>query len=324
MGFSLSRAMQGAAMGAAHAAGEIFDGMIAEERKTREADAAMQRQLDVATQLQTHADELTGAREVSRDALKEARATKEQEKVTARMGAYYTDAREKGLDPNKIEGLRHIASSALEKGDIGVYDKITDNIDKREKNLSDAENRRISASDVAVRRDALRQEREDSKNQFTLEKFNKLYSKIDDDFAVKVPDPNKDGAYIEDRSAVPSARSLAIDLFKNKVPPEQIMTQLNKAQDIMQSERGLDPKLSGLRALELGQKRLDDEVKAQASDKEFAKGIINKGADPTYQFSGQAPRFGLPQGGELPAPKTQPEQMNWTSTNSGFVPRSAR
>ncbi len=177
MGFSLSRALAGAAMGAAHSAGEIFDGMIAEERKTREADAAMQRQLDVATQLQTHADELIGAREVSRDALKEARATKEQEKVTARMGAYYTDAREKGLDPNKIEGLRHIASSALEKGDIGVYDKITDNIDKREKNLSDAENRKVHMAGVAESARARRQGAADSASDIANKRIESMVGK---------------------------------------------------------------------------------------------------------------------------------------------------
>jgi len=201
MGFSLSRAMQGAAMGAAHAAGEIFDGMIAEERKTREADAAMRRQLDVATQLQTHADELTGAREVSRDALKEARATKEQEKVTARMGAYYTDAREKGLDPNKIEGLRHIASSALEKGDIGVYDKITDNIDKREKNLSDAENRKLQISALHESRAARKREGMDAEDKAAMNSILRIADRLTvpgqrdpDDPRKVIGDPDKDAA----------------------------------------------------------------------------------------------------------------------------------
>ena len=193
--------------------------------------------------------------------------------------------------------------------------------------MANEENRKLQRAAIGESRAARKREGMDAKNQFTLEKFNKLYSKIDDDFVVKVPDPNKDGSYIEDRSAVPSARALAMDLFKNNVSPEQIMTQLNKTQDIMQSERGLDPKLTGLRALELGQKRISDEVQAQAADKQFVRGIINKGTDSTYQlgsFGSQPQRFGLPQPTEVLPTQPGSTQMTWGSTASGFTPRTGR
>jgi len=201
MGFSLSRAMQGAAMGAAHAAGEIFDGMIAEERKTRELDAAMQRQMQAQEQMDVRRDELAGAREASRDALKEELSKRKQQEVTDRMGAYYTATREKGLDPNKLEGLRHIANSALEKGDIGVYDKITDNIDKREKNLSDAENRKLQISALHESRAMRKREGMDAEDKAAMNSILRIADRLTvpgqrdpDDPRKVIGDPDKDAA----------------------------------------------------------------------------------------------------------------------------------
>jgi hypothetical protein len=187
MGFSLKRALQGAVMGVAHEAGEVFDGMIAEERKQREAVAAQERAFEVAR----YQADLTLDRERARDRDKEALSAKAEEKIKTEMKGYYTAAREAGFDPNKIDGMRFIAAKALEDGKAGIYDKITDNIDKREKNLADAENRKLQIEATRAQRELANAQREANKNEKLGEAYKmgmKDYDSVLDGFKVSTKD----------------------------------------------------------------------------------------------------------------------------------------
>ena len=195
MGFSLSRALQGATMGAANAAGEIFDDMIKEERKQREAVEAQGRAKEMAT-LQA---DLIMDRERRRDEDKEKLAERNQEKIKQKLGGYYAAAREEGLDPNDMKGMRFIANKALEAGDVGVYDKMTDNIDRREKNLADAENKKLQIEAIRAQRDANHAAKMDAEDRNAMQSIVRQADRLvipgaRDDSGKVIGDPDKDAA----------------------------------------------------------------------------------------------------------------------------------
>ena len=200
MGFSLSRALAGAAMGAAHSAGEIFDGMIAEERKTREADAAMQRQLDVATQLQTHADELTGAREVSRDALKEARAKKDRDETATQMQGIRTKVKAMGIDPDTNAGLRAAAGLADEQGYTAIADKFRVRSELERSHMANEEDRKLRAAALGEARATRKREGMDAEDKAAMNSIIRVADRLtvppmrDPDTNKPIGDPDKDAA----------------------------------------------------------------------------------------------------------------------------------
>jgi hypothetical protein len=206
MGFSLKRALQGAVMGAAHEAGEVFDGMIAEERKLREAAAAQDR----AKELATFQADLIMDRERSRDEIKEKAKEREEEKVSKQMQGYYAAAREAGFDPNKLDGMRFIASKALEDGKAGIYDKITDNIDRREKNLADAENRKFQLQSAAEARAARKRGEADADHEKQLQRLTTYANRFD------VPGFDDDGKKVVDKRASNAAFNYGHDEIVNK------------------------------------------------------------------------------------------------------------
>ena len=75
MGFSLKRALLGAVVGGAHAAGEVYDAQLKEAEKNR------QRELDLAKtkELQEHADELLANREARKQEMLDKRESDKRE-----------------------------------------------------------------------------------------------------------------------------------------------------------------------------------------------------------------------------------------------------
>jgi hypothetical protein len=195
MGFSLSRALRAGIAGAAHEAGEVFDSMIVEERKQKEAEANMIRQKDLAT----YQADLVVDRERRRDEDKEKLSERVAEKLKGEMNGYYTAAREAGFDPNKIDGMRFIAAKALEDGKAGIYDKITDNIDKREKNLADIENRKIQLAHLGEARAARKREGMDAEDKAAMAGIFRQADRLvvpgaRDENGKTITDADKDGA----------------------------------------------------------------------------------------------------------------------------------
>lgn len=230
MGFSLSRALQGAVMGAAHEAGEIFDGMIAEERKQRELDLAQERAFEV----ERFKDQLLLDRERSRDRDKEAIATRAEEKISNQMKTYYAAAREAGLDPNKLDGMRFIAAKALEDGKAGIYDKITDNIDKREKNLSDAELRKLQIAQLGEARASRKRGEADADHEKQLQRLTTYANRFD------VPGFDEDGKKVVDKRAANAAFNYGHDEIVNKGrKPAEVFAELAELNSRVDALRNL-------------------------------------------------------------------------------------
>lgn len=322
MGFSLSRALRAGVGGAAREAGEVFDSWIVEERRQREAAATQER--DFAKM--NYADQLLADREARRDELKEAGVERARGKAKELMGSYYAAAREEKLDPNSLDGLRFIASKALENGDVGVYDKVTDNIDKREKNLNDAELRKAQIAETHARRGQANAQREGERSKKGDENFEKrVIDPIEKTFVVKQLTTRNDKDELDsDNSAAPAVKEYAWQLRDRGVPENEIKSRVNKLLDIQRNEHKMNPRLSGLEALEAGQKRLGEErdtrQRQDAGDKSFAKGFVGTGSPETQVSVGVSPqKFGL-----LQVPQSQPQtpagEQQWSNSSGNPLP----
>lgn len=302
MGFSLSRAMQGAAMGAAHAAGEIFDGMIAEERKTREADAAMRRQMQAQEQMDVRRDELTSAREASRDALKSKLETDKRSLYSKTVQDEIAALKKSGISVGGAEGQRRIAEAFVTKGYPEFANTFFDNAQKVQQSDDTKENQRLIRANTAATTAAAREGKITALEGKRYDKFEKLIlSDIGNDFKVSMVNPHKDdGSTVMDNSAVPIASNYAIDLYKRGLQPEQIKVELNKLQDQLLNEHSADPKIRGAVALERGSQRMRDLLEQNKQIKTSVAGMMNPsfGAQDVSYTGVDSKRFGLPAGAQ--------------------------
>lgn len=212
MGFSLSRAMQGAAMGAAHSAGEIFDSMIAEERKTREADAQLQRQLQLQTQVETHRDQLAADREDRRDEMNAARAQKERDTYGGQMKEIRAAVKGMGLDPDTSKGLAAAAGLADEAGYNAVADKFRLRSETERSHMANEENRKVQLAAIGEARAARKRESMDAEDKAAMTSIMRVADRLtvpaprDPDTNKPIGDPDKDAAnaalaWAEDQAA---------------------------------------------------------------------------------------------------------------------------
>lgn len=267
MGFSLKRALAGAVVGGAHAAGQVFDAQLAEAAKDRARELDLERAKEIAA---FQAD-IAMDRENRRDEIK-ANRTKEDTKLVAdNMREVRTAVREAGLDPDSVKGMKMAAGLADERGFTSIADKYRVRLETERSHLANEENRKLQAEAVrearAGRLASAGKEREDK----SYAKFEKLVlNDINKDFEVTVLNPHKDdGSTVPDKSAIPTARNYALELYKQGVPPERISIEMNKLQDIMLNEHGLDPKIRGLVALERGQERLAADLQTKKNTEQF-------------------------------------------------------
>lgn len=219
MGFSLSRALAGAAMGAAHSAGEIFDGMIAEERKTRESDALLQRQL----QIEDHRDQLAADRAERVDEMKASRAQKERDTYGTQMKEVRAKVKGMGLDPDTSKGLQAAAGLADEAGYSAVADKFRVRSELERSHMANEDNRKLQISALHESRAARKRGESEASNNAALARIEKYAST----FAIP-GERDEDGKVIKDKDeeAVAAARDFAQQELASGASEKSVLSQL--------------------------------------------------------------------------------------------------
>lgn len=326
MGFSLSRALAGAVVGGAHAAGDVFNDQLAEAAKDRARAADEERAFRVAE----HADKLVADRARSARDYAEAKEKEKRKDYADTVKDQMVALKEKGISVGSAQGQFAIADAFLQKGQPEFANTFTDNGQKAQQADDNKELRKIQLANAAATAAIARQGKADAqeakierRKQDEYGRFEKLVlNDITKDFTVDVSDANNEGKYRSDRSAVPIARNYALDLYKQGVAPEEISAKLNQWQDIMFKEQGLDRGAGGDVLLERGQQRLLDTRKAAERsaqvDTQFSKGFTNKNSGLDVGFTGvEAPRFGLP---EQPVNAQSSPQTGWTDSQGRVLP----
>lgn len=239
MGFSLKRALAGAVVGGAHAAGEVYDAQLKEAAITRAREAEFERQ----KQLQIHQDEILAERENRRDELKANRADKEQDKVAKSMSEIRSAVREKGLDPDKIDGLRYAAGLADEKGYTTIADKYRMRLETERSHLANEENKKIQMAALGESRAARRRGEMDTEERNAMAGLERLASKL----VIRKYDPETQKELQEQRddSAANAAMSWAYDQRDKNRSFKEIRSELSNIVNKVSAVR-TNPKLGKL------------------------------------------------------------------------------
>lgn len=126
MGFSLKRALLGAVVGGAHAAGEVYDAQL------KEAAANRQRELDLAKtkELQAHADELLANREARKQEMLDAKQEKLRTTFKDIVNTETAALKEKGIGIGTAEGQQAIADAFISAGYPTEANLFADNAQK--------------------------------------------------------------------------------------------------------------------------------------------------------------------------------------------------
>jgi hypothetical protein len=196
MGFSLKRALQGAVLGVAHEAGEVFDGMIAEERKQREADLALER----SKQLQIHQADLIMDRERSRDEIKAAREKADRDELARHNKEIRAKVRESGLDPDSAAGLKAAAGLADENGFTALADKYRHRGEQERSHMANEENRKLQIESIRAQRGANHAAKMDAEDKNAMQGIFRQADRLiipgaRDENGRTIGDPDKDGAH---------------------------------------------------------------------------------------------------------------------------------
>lgn len=152
MGFSLKRALLGAVVGGAHAAGEVYDAQLKEAEKNR------QRELDLAKtkELQEHADELLANREARKQEMLDKRES-DKRGIYKNIVAEQTAAlKEKGIGIGTAEGQQSIAEAFISAGYPEFGDKFSDNAQKAREADDRKELKKIEMANLMETRRATR------------------------------------------------------------------------------------------------------------------------------------------------------------------------
>lgn len=239
MGFSLKRALAGAVVGGAHAAGEVFDAQLKEAAITRQREAEFERQ----KQLQIHQDEILADRENRRDELKAKRSKEDRKELADNMSEIRSAVREKGLDPDKIDGMRYAAGLADEKGYTSIADKYRVRLETERSHTANEENKRIQMAAIAESRASRKRDEMDSEDRNAMNGIERLASKL----VIKKydPDTQKEIKEQEDTSAANAAISWAYDQRDNKRSFKEIRSELSNIVNKVSAVRA-DPKLAKL------------------------------------------------------------------------------
>lgn len=123
MGFSLKRALAGAIVGGAHAAGEIADANLKEATRQRERDEAFERQ----KQLMEMQDENRYRRDQQVYELKEKRDTEKAKRFGTFLSQVTDDLSKEGIKIGSAEGQARIGEAMLKNGYPAEGDKFSDN-----------------------------------------------------------------------------------------------------------------------------------------------------------------------------------------------------
>ena len=152
MGFSLKRALLGAVVGGAHAAGEVYDAQLKEAEKNR------QRELDLAKtkELQEHADELLANREARKQEMLDKREADKRSIYKDIVGTQTAALKEKGIGIGTAEGQQSIAEAFISAGYPEFGDKFSDNAQKAREADDRKELKKIEMANLMETRRATR------------------------------------------------------------------------------------------------------------------------------------------------------------------------
>ena len=152
MGFSLKRALLGAVVGGAHAAGEVYDAQLKEAEKNR------QRELDLAKtkELQVHADELLANREARKQEMLDKREADKRGIYKTIVAEQTAALKEKGIGIGTAEGQQSIAEAFISAGYPEFGDKFSDNAQKAREADDRKELKKIEMANLMETRRATR------------------------------------------------------------------------------------------------------------------------------------------------------------------------
>lgn len=126
MGFSLKRALAGAVVGGAHAAGEVFDAQLKEAAADRQRIAEEER----ARRQAEYADELLAKREASKQALIDRREADKRKIYKDTVAEATAKLKENNIKIGSAEGQQSIAEAFINAGYPEFGDKFSDNAQK--------------------------------------------------------------------------------------------------------------------------------------------------------------------------------------------------
>lgn len=126
MGFSLKRALAGAVVGGAHAAGEVFDAQLKEAEKDRARVAEEER----ARRQAEYADELLASREARKQEFTDKREADKRKIYKDTVGEATAKLKESNIKIGSAEGQQSIAEAFITAGYPEFGDKFSDNAQK--------------------------------------------------------------------------------------------------------------------------------------------------------------------------------------------------
>lgn len=152
MGFSLKRALLGAVVGGAHAAGEVFDAQL------KEAATNRARELDLAKQKEFagYQDELLSQREARKQEMLDKREADKRAIYTNIVKEQTAALKEKGIGIGSAEGQQAIAEAFISAGYPEFGDKFSDNAQKAREADDRKELKKIEMANLMATRSAAR------------------------------------------------------------------------------------------------------------------------------------------------------------------------
>lgn len=145
MGFSLSRALAGAVIGATTSASGILENQLKEEAVNRQRQLELEKQKELAA----YHSELDSQKQASRDAMAEAKLAKERGLFAETVKDARAEMADKGIKFGTPEGQQMIAQAFIDKGYPAQANIFFDNGQKMEQAQSNAELKKIQINAAA-------------------------------------------------------------------------------------------------------------------------------------------------------------------------------
>ena len=159
MGFSLKRALAGAVVGGAHAAGEVFDAQLKEAAIDRARIADEER----ARRQAEYADQLLEQREARKQELLDRRETDKRKIYKDTVAEATASLKEKGIKIGSAEGQQAIAESFINAGYPEFGNTFADNAQRAREADDRKELKKIEMANLMETRRAAREARADAR-----------------------------------------------------------------------------------------------------------------------------------------------------------------
>lgn len=292
MGFSLKRALLGAVVGGAHAAGEVYDAQLKEAAANRQRELELEKQKE----LESHRDQLLEAREGRKQEFLDKREKDKREIYKNVVAAESATLKEKGIGIGSAEGQQAIANAFITAGYPEFGDKFSDNAQKAREADDRKDLKKIELANAAetrrFNRETAANQRESNRLLKRSEEF-KVADKAFNDFLTdyEVPTFNDNGQKTGVDPTVKNwIRSQTLDMAR-KNPYEAMAVAQNLGQTVDEL-RSANPGASLFKITQMAEERVKSGTKAANT-----------------AISGQTMDFNSPRGATAPsAPRgSQPE-----------------